>query len=467
MLGAMWRTSIGSLLFLLACGGGNPGSNGAVLGNPDPTHAAPTDGDIDGDGVSNDMDNCPSLANHDQRHACDYPYPPPAPSTDTSPAAVAHDAVARLNFARALVGLAPVSEDMQYSQGCATHLAYLRQLSHTIGQPQLTQTEDMSRGGTQAGNDAGVGSVLRFGAADIDTAVDGWMSSLYQRIALLHPGLHSIGVAFLRDDVQPAWSWACIQYKPGTMAGAVAPHPILWPPPDSQFTDAFLGAAQVPCPTSDDPLAPGMCMSGAGVASVGLYGMGALSMAEGSIHRLIPVEQVQIAHIWYDGGPSASERMGYVTGSVGVVPAMGSMYQHSTYEARVDATVGGTPQTFRWRFSVNGTIDDTVSCDLFGPQNSFDTAIAVTAAQITGRICAGKADYYHYRDPGTYNVTLTYDPTRGDLDLIAYDDSQNQVNEVSGGMSPATLTGLTGGYIEVVGANGSIGPYALDRKSVV
>src|SRR5688572_4076734 len=90
------------LLVILGCGGGPPPQG--PLGIPDAMHGPSTDGDIDGDGVPNASDNCPSLANTDQRMACNYPFPAPAPEGELVP-----DALARLNFYRSLVGLSPVT----------------------------------------------------------------------------------------------------------------------------------------------------------------------------------------------------------------------------------------------------------------------------------------------------------------------------------------------------------------------
>src|SRR5687767_6741309 len=102
------RTFVSTLGFLssiaiVSCGGGgNTLPDDWITGIPDDDHAAPSDGDIDGDGVANDADNCPSIANADQRAACTYT-PMPEASGD-----VVEDAVARLNHYRAMVGLPPV-----------------------------------------------------------------------------------------------------------------------------------------------------------------------------------------------------------------------------------------------------------------------------------------------------------------------------------------------------------------------
>src|SRR5690349_3259265 len=82
------------------CGGretDDGGGRAAPPAIPDPTHGPSTAGDIDGDGVANDADNCPSVANADQRLACTYPERPGAEGS------IGDQAVARINWTRTSV----------------------------------------------------------------------------------------------------------------------------------------------------------------------------------------------------------------------------------------------------------------------------------------------------------------------------------------------------------------------------
>ncbi|MEI8255765.1 MAG: CAP domain-containing protein, partial [Deltaproteobacteria bacterium] len=202
--------SLGVSLALQACGpGGQNGDGGshplAPTAIPDPMHAASTADDLDGDGVANATDNCPSVANTDQRDACNYDAPPPVP---TGTAGV--DGASYLSWVRARTGLGAVTEDTALSHGCQVHLNYLQALSTELGHAVLEHTEDLSKPYASAeGNAAGVDSVLALGNATIAGSIDVWINSLYHRLPLLHPGLTRVGVATLGQ-------YGCIQYRRGT-----------------------------------------------------------------------------------------------------------------------------------------------------------------------------------------------------------------------------------------------------------
>ena len=445
---------VGAALALLAagCGGGGGDTPGtADLGVPDPDHGAIVDGDIDGDGVPDASDNCPSLANRDQRPLCDYPFPPPEPT-----GAVVADALARLNFWRDLVGLAPVVEDPALSRGCQVHLDYLQMYAADHGQPyHLAHEEDASLPYASAeGNQAGVDSVLSYGQSDVMGAVDGWIDTLYHRLPLFHPGLTRVGVAFESR-------YACILYRQGTDAGARASHPILWPLADTLYTSPQFGGAESPCPTAEDPLGGGDCPPSAAIATVGLHGR-ALSAVSGRIARVDTGEEVPLFRTYYEGGPSPHEQMGYLDGHVALVPEPMSTLVATEYEARVDATVDGTPQTFRWRYRVGGGVRQDAMCDVFRRMNfDFARAIDVTAASIQARIC-GEPMFYRLRDTGNYRVSLEYDPRFGALELHVYDASQVELGVASGGDGNLRVENVPGrGYIEVRGHDGAVGGYRL------
>ncbi|HJL16382.1 MAG TPA: CAP domain-containing protein [Sandaracinaceae bacterium LLY-WYZ-13_1] len=421
------------------------------LGVPDDAHGPPTDDDIDGDGVPNGMDSCPSLANADQRAVCDYPTAPPEPTGD-----VIADGLARLNWHRSMLGLPPVTEADTFSEGCRLHLSYLQQLSAELGSPQLSHSEDLSKPyASEEGNRAGIDSVLSLGRSDIGDAVDGWMNTLYHRLPLIHPGLQEVGIAYAEEG-----SYACVQYRRGTDASAVAPHPIRWPPPDVMQTDRTFTGNESPCPTAEDPLGGGACPPSAAIATLGLHGHGALSDVEAEILRLDTGESLPLFRTYHANGPSPHEMMGYLEGTVALVPEPESELARALYEVRVRATVGGEAEEYRWRFHVQGGLNEDVECDLFGPQGDFDSAISIDVADIEGKVCDAP-DFYRLSDEGSFDVTLHYDPAR-DLDLVIYGPDREPISEVTGPETPARIERVEGmSYLEVRSASGAMGPYTL------
>ncbi len=453
------RLTVLASLLALAAGCDGSGSTGpdagmGVLGVPDPDPMAPTDDDIDGDGVPNDMDICPSLANADQRDVCYYGSAPD-PTGD-----VVADGLARLNFWRAQLGLDPVTEDPMLTHGCQVHIAYLQQLSAELGSPQLEHQEDMTKPYASAeGNQAGIDSVLSIGQPDVDTAIDGWLNTLYHRLPLVHPGLSTVGIHYTPGD-----RYACLLYRQGTDDSVRAPHPIMWPAPDIQHTDRQFGGNESPCPTTADPFS-GPCPSGAAIASLSVNNWGSLSDVMGTMTRLDTMEQVPLIHVYYDGGPTPHEQMGYVGGSVAMIPQPGTSLARADYEVRVDASLDGTPTTWRWRFNPQGGFNYDIACELWD-QGTFADAVQVTPADIDGKICA-QPDFFVIRDAGTYAVSLNYDARHYDLDLYVYDDAQNLIMMATGPDAPARIENVPGmSFIEVRGAGDAMGPYTLSIEAM-
>src|SRR5688572_8518880 len=271
------------------CGGrGDDGDEGPGMAAPpaipDATHGPSTDGDIDGDGVPNADDNCPSVANADQRQACTYG-PAPAATGD-----VIADGVARINWTRRNVGLGSVVNDPDLTRGCELHVAYLVQWAAEHGGPMLSHTEDLSLPyASEEGNQAGIDSVLSYGQPNIASAVDGWINTLYHRLPIIHPGLERVGVAY--DE-----SFACVQYRRGTNNEVRAPHPIYWPPPDIEGTDRTFGGNESPCPTVADPLGGGPCPGSAAIPTVGIHRWGSIANVTGTYRNLDTGEDTFLLH---------------------------------------------------------------------------------------------------------------------------------------------------------------------------
>lgn len=439
-----------SALLAVSLFGGCEGSAPAPprRGVPDPTHGPVTDADIDGDGVPNEADNCPSLANADQRAACEYPLPPPPASGE--PAA---DAIARINFWRDVLGLDPVQEDADLSRGCAAHVHYLAVASRTAGMPILTREEDPgSPQYTPHGAEAGQNGLLGYGAPDAAAAVSLWLDLAIHRLPLIHPGLRRVGVGFEERFV-------CV--RADRRDAVAAPHPIAWPPPDSSYANPVFPGGESPCVNAPMPTMADACEPGGLVASLGLHGH-ALAGVSASIRRVDTGEEIPLQHTLFAGGPSALEQSDLLEGTIVVAPAAGTTIAPTEHEVRIDAMVDGTPRTYRWRFRAGPAIEQDRECDVFRRMNfSFERAIDVTPASFAARIC-GDPMFYRIRDPGTYRVTLDYDPRFGDLDLVVYDAARTPLFQGGENDGHEVFDAAVGhGFFEVRGVGGSSGGYVV------
>ena len=428
---------------------------GSRVGIPDSDHGPSTAEDIDGDGIPNASDNCPSIANSDQRAACDYP-PRPASTDDTIT-----DGLARLNWYRTVLGLGSVTHDPDLSAGCALHVSYLIQLSQEVGSAQLGHSEDLTKPyASEAGNQAGVESVLSLGQPHIAGAVDGWMDTLYHRLPLVHPGLTRVGIHYERAMVGGGETgWACILYRQGTDGSATAPHPIMWPPADIIGTSRTFGGNESPCPTVDDPLAGGSCPGGAAIPSVGLHQLGALSNVSGMFTNLDTGEAMPLFATYWEGGASPHENMGYVAGSAALIPEPDTTLINGLYEVHINATVGGAPESYRWRFRTARELPD-VGCDDLGENRDFASAIAVDTGVIEGRVCEF-ADMYRLTGDGMRTVRVEFDNGEGDLDLVALDPSGEPLGRSEGVGDSEELVVPAGNFVQVYGVEGAMGPYIL------
>jgi hypothetical protein len=437
-------------LTLGACDGGGATPPGGVVGRPDPMPGPSSPDDIDGDGVPNANDNCPSLANADQRDVCAYPSMQPEPSGN-----IVGDGLAFLNFYRTMLGLDPVVEDPEQSRTCQLHVDYLQAYAADNGLPyHLEHAEDPSSPHyTDEGNQAGLDSVLSYGQGDITQAIDGWLQTLYHRLPLLDPGLRAVGIAFENR-------YACVQYRSGTVGSVTADHPILWPIPDGSYTDPVFGGAESPCPTVEDPLNASECPASGTIVSLGLHDARSISDVSGHLRRLDTDEEQPLFRIWHDGGPSPHEQMGYVGHTIALVPEVGSMLAATDYEAEISATIDGTERTFRWRFGFAGLIDQNVVCDVW-MQESFARAIVSNGGTVDGRICANP-DFFRLQPGSDYRVQVRFDRGVGQLDVVVYDAAQNLLDssmEADGSHLFRTVPG--GSYVEIRGRDGQMGAYRL------
>ena len=108
--------------------------------------------------------------------------------------------LARVNAYRAHAGLPPVKVDAKLSKGCTAHAEYMkanRGTSAVVGLEIHNEHQDLP-GATPEGAACGKAADIYPEIADLPTAVDGWMASLYHRRPILSPTLTSIGVGYAR-----------------------------------------------------------------------------------------------------------------------------------------------------------------------------------------------------------------------------------------------------------------------------
>ncbi len=106
----------------------------------------------------------------------------------------------RVDRYRALVGLSPVTLDPELSRACMSHARYMllnRDTDAMVGLAAHRERPDLP-GATPAGARCGKAADLFPGVADLEVAVDDWMSGLYHRRPILSPALSRIGVGYAR-----------------------------------------------------------------------------------------------------------------------------------------------------------------------------------------------------------------------------------------------------------------------------
>lgn len=431
------------MLSLPACGGSSGGgASDGPLGLWDSTRGAVTDDDIDGDGVANDTDNCPSLPNSDQGENCRYQRPEEPAGED-----LLAEGLARLNHYRDMVGLAPASLDADHSAACQQHLDYLVAESFRTGETVLTNVQDPeSDNYSSSGDAAGQDSLLMYGPDNLVDAVDTFINTLFHRLPLLHPGLHTVGMA-------QADEYVCILFRRGT-SDISTPHPIMWPAPDVLFMEKRFNGNENPCPTSAAPFENAGCPSSASIVTLGLHGAREISDVSASITNLRTMEEVPLFKVYHQDGSSMVETDGYVNGNIAIVPEEGTQFENAPYEVRVDATVGGQAQVYRWRFYNSTPIMHEAGCDFF-PESSLEAPTRVSPpTAVSEGICEESLhDFYKIiRNEGPYTVRLHYDPSVANLDLVVYGPDGEIFEEGREFFSPEVIEGVPGlSVIEVRG----------------
>lgn len=424
--------------------GPGPGPGGFGPAVPDAERGPSVAGDIDGDGIGDAADNCPSVANADQREiACLYPDRPELLDD------VVGDAVSRVNWHRLRSGLAPVEHDPDLTAGCELHVQYLVDCGMGLEHPENRCPEL----GTPEGAQAGIDSVLSLGRGDMASAVDGWMNTLYHRLPLIHPGLQRIGAAMLEGH-------ACIQYRRGTDYSVGANFPVLYPPPDVQTTSRAFQGNESPCPTTEDPFGAGGCPPSGAISTMGLYGMGAISNVSATLTNLATGEPVELFKVYWEGGPTPHEQQGYLDESVALIPLPNTELERAPYEVHVSAALDGEVQEFRWRFTTGQPLPD-LNCDDDGDHGRIDRAITLSRGGTnTGSICIFP-DWYFIEGEGMHTVRIEFRHDAGDLDLVATNNVGDVIERAEGPNDVETVMLPGNNYVQVYGQNNGMAPYSI------
>ncbi len=114
----------------------------------------------------------------------------------------------RINQARKLARLGPLTADDRLSQGCLAHARYVaRNLGHPRLQGLGIHDEDATLpGATPHGARAGKAAIIAL-LPDPLESVDGWLATLYHRIPLLDPNLRRIGYG---QEQHPLRGWVAV-----------------------------------------------------------------------------------------------------------------------------------------------------------------------------------------------------------------------------------------------------------------
>jgi hypothetical protein len=283
-----------------------------------------------------------------------------------------------------------------------------------------------------------------YGPDNLSDAVDAFMNTAFHRLPLLHPGFFEVGLA-------QEGEYSCILYRRGT-ADTAAPHPIMWPVPDGLFFDSRFLGNESPCPTSEDPFEGSGCPSSASIVTVGLQGAGRISDVSATITNLNTMEELPLMKILHDGGDSELEESGYVNGSIALIPEEGTVFGNAPYEVDLRATVSGRAETYRWRFYNSSPVEHDFGCDLLPPSTREMPVNTSPPFTVQEGIC-GEVDFFRIqRGMATQTLTLKYDPSVANLDVIVYNPDGSIFAEGREFFSPEVIEGVPNdAIIEVLG----------------
>jgi uncharacterized protein YkwD len=161
-------------------------------------------------------------------------------------------ALAKVNHYRAQAGLKPVVLDDQLGRGCLAHARYMAiNEGHPALQGLKAHDEDLSLpGASKEGDAAGKASDIATGDYEPTDAVDAWMATLYHRVPILEPNLHSIGFGCARGR---RFGWVTVMNVGTGRDKGPRPHPVFYPAPDQvEVPLSFPIVGEEPNPIPDD-----------------------------------------------------------------------------------------------------------------------------------------------------------------------------------------------------------------------
>jgi hypothetical protein len=171
------------------------------------------------------------------------------PAKAIQPAVFPNGWLPRMNYFRAVAGLASVGEDVTLEPGAANHAHYI------VETGVVEHTEDprspwYSPSGAAAARSSDlIGFTLPVSDAE---AIDGLIAGPFHALTMLDPALRRIGYASYRETGRVLQMGASLTFGAG-WGGASAAGPIMWPADRSTFPLRALVEEEIPSPLTSCP----------------------------------------------------------------------------------------------------------------------------------------------------------------------------------------------------------------------
>lgn len=177
--------------------------------------------------------------------------PPKKPAKEPPLPAAEARALEKINAARKLAGVGPVTIDAALSKGCAAHAAYLlKHFDEMMKAGTSMHTEDAKlEGYSKEGEVSGKASDIHY--VEAPEAVEGFMASLYHRIPLLNADLVKIGVGTVKGTSNPPWV-CCVDVLTGLPPLTTEKTKVVIYPADGQQDVPLEFGGERPTPIPDD-----------------------------------------------------------------------------------------------------------------------------------------------------------------------------------------------------------------------
>lgn len=149
-------------------------------------------------------------------------------TTTTSTAAEVADALASVNYYRAMAGLAPVTINDSLAQGARNHSCYM--LLNGMSHDEITTLAGFTADGQYAGKHSNI-AVTSDANKSADGFVQLWMAAPFHAVGVLRPNLTTVAYGSCTDPVAPlAWhKGATLDVLSGLGPKRAIDAPILWP----------------------------------------------------------------------------------------------------------------------------------------------------------------------------------------------------------------------------------------------